>query len=255
MTATYIRRVLLVLTVGALCAFGVLVASDGIHVRDLGDGDFTEIQLEDLADGESRTFGEGEHEIVITRNGSQLSLEFPGRDGDHGEIILGGMGHTLDCAGDNNCTISVSDNGHMIMINTDRAHTGMGMIGSSIAKAFTFVTSGDVEGMEGEVHIIKIGKGEGEDGEGENVWISGGHGGHGSMFLHSMGDKVTLRCTEGDTTMMVNKDDAEGSFYCPQHKTLLEKVSGHGMMKTIELHIDTDGEHRGELHEKHDDVY
>ena len=59
-------RNMIVIAILALCAIGFLVAGDHDELQQL--------KLEDLADGVTRTFGEGEHQVVVTRIGDQLSL-------------------------------------------------------------------------------------------------------------------------------------------------------------------------------------
>ena len=78
-------------------------------------------------------------------------------------------------------------------------------------------------------------------GVGESVVIVG-EGGHrvgehakGNVFFISEDSKVSLRCPEGDTTMRVEKEEAEDVFLCPKHSLPLEKVETKGRVHEIKV--------------------
>ncbi len=208
-------RSLVLLAILVLCAVGFLVAGDHEELHSL--------KLEDLADGETRTFGEGDHKVTVTRNGDQLSVNIDGMEGLHGkQVMLATAGHDIDCkTDDGDCNLWVSEDGNVIKL-------GAGGIGGN---AMFFSDEGDAHGgIEKEVHIIRIGEGgensftvdvDGEEGGPHIVKMIGGMGHHGLGH----GDKTVLRCTEGDTTMVLDTDEAEEVFFCPKHKTELKPVT------------------------------
>ena len=225
---------ILVLAVGAIIAS----AEERIEVRveknssdeiSVDVNGVTEVvRLDDLADGESRTFDVGDHELVVKRVGDALTIVSDG----HGFTSFGGHGKSLDTM------IWVNDEGENIEID------------------------GDCE-FEGEkVIVMKVVGGEGEDGEsktytihidGDDVMLDGEHnveiaeimklhggGHHGAVFiskdgnvLHpSMmgahqwhGDVVKYLCEETGSTLLVKKDDAiEDAYICPATGCVMTRV-------------------------------
>ncbi len=79
----------------------VTAAGENVFVRT-GGGDIETVRLDELADGETRTFGEGEHEVTATREGDRITIRLQ-RD-------AAGVAETLDCTvGDDSCRVFVSD--------------------------------------------------------------------------------------------------------------------------------------------------
>ena len=233
------NRILALLAILALCAVTALVAGD--HHAELQT-----LKLEDFADGESRTFGEGDHKVVVTRNGDKLSVKIDGLDGLHGKhVMIGGAGHDIECGSDDgDCNIWVSEDGNIITL-------GEGGIGGH---AMFFSDDGAHGDIEKEVHVVRIGEGgentftvdvEGEGGPHIVKMIGGGHhAAHGNAMFITSGDsdKTVLRCEEGDTTMTVDSERAEEVFFCPQHKTELKPVVRKVIQRKIEVktHADDD---------------
>ena len=92
----------------------------------------------------------------------------------------------------------------------------------------------------GEGHaIIELKAGMGEDGEviviGEGGEWVGDHCPHGNVMFISEDSKTVLRCPEGDTTMRVEKEEAEDVFLCPKHSVPLEKVESKGRVHEIKV--------------------
>jgi hypothetical protein len=195
------------------------------------------INLADLADGETRTFGDGEHQIVATRYGDEVTIEI----GDT-EVVK-----TLTCSPDDECVIILSDEGEAmkLMVKTIDGDAD----GHHLAKEVMVMALGDAEGHE-EMNIFVTADGEGEwisKGDGEaNVfiatagdghhWISKDGEHHGMVRIHS--DGVVLRCPEGDTTMHLKKgEEDEGPYYCPRHDVELKKVERKNVtIKELKLH-------------------
>jgi hypothetical protein len=55
------------------------------------------------------------------------------------------------------------------------------------------------------------------------------------MVFIAKDDKVSLRCPEGDTTMRVDKSEAEDVFLCPKHSVPLEQVKSKGRVHEIKV--------------------
>lgn len=81
---------LIIIMVGAIVAFSgettidVRAEAEGGKVHKVTvdvDGTVQEIELDDLADGESRTFGDGESEVTVTRDGKVLLVTTPELEG------------------------------------------------------------------------------------------------------------------------------------------------------------------------------
>ena len=211
----------------AMLAMVLGVASPG--VVGIADHEGVEVMdLSELADGETRTFGSGEHTITATRKGEVISISIPGGDGD--------LAKTVDC--------KVGGSGGCFAFSTDDT-AGVKMI----------VVDGDGDNsIRRKIEVIKIG--EGDSGvfahHDANVFAWSGvgegavdvealierHAGH-PMVLRLGGDKRVMKCPEGDTTMRLDKDD-DRMFYCPQHNVELEEVEIDHLMRRIV--IETDGD-------------
>jgi hypothetical protein len=192
------------------------------RIRDSGD-DAGVIDLSDLRDGETRTFGSGEHAIDVTREGDVIRITLPRGDGDDAKVI--------DC--------KLGGSGGCYAFSTD--HTvGVKMI----------VVDGDDDGaIKRKIEVIKIGE------DGGNVfhhrdanvlaWSTAGDGDldvlAAAHVLHLGDGKRVLRCPEGDTTMRLEKDD-DRTFYCPQHNVELDEVEIERIMKRIVIDTDEDEE-------------
>jgi len=240
-----------------LCTGVVFAGEGGTWVADSGkvhqlrhgnavfvsDEDAERFDLSELRDGETRVFGSGPRAVTATRSGDSVSLTrassgddvsridvnceiesdtctvltFPSEpdkvmvaiekervcvngegDCDHAFGTVSAMGHVvvdIDCDGDEDC-----ESIHTMKLDE--------MLLDEKNNTFTV----DVEalaGDEGEPSRIVIRR-TGVGGEGDNV-----------------GNQVMLRCSEGDATITVEKDEAEETFLCPKHSTPMVKVPGH----------------------------
>lgn len=246
----------------------VWVSDDGDHhsvhgnVMVIGeDGDA--FDLSDLADGETRIFGTGEKQVSVTRSGDDATIireaggdesameitchlgqdtcKIMTADGDPEKVMImiqkthecvdgegdcdmhvnmmdvgmfGGDAQTIvitkkvECDDEGNCTEDISEMGH------PHGHHAEGHA------VIEMITEG---GHDGDVIVV---------GEGGN-WV-GDHG-KGDMVFISADDKISLRCPEGDTTMRVEKTEAEEVFLCPKHSVPLEKVKSKGRVHEIKV--------------------
>lgn len=243
----------------------VWVTDDGDHhnlhgnVMFIGeDGDA--FDLSDLADGETRVFGTGEKQVTVTRDGDEATIvrEASGDesgmeitcqldrdtckimtdDGDPEKIVIM-IQKTRECVdGEGDCIHDIDlmdvgvfgDDVHTIMIrktvecddegNCTEDVSHMGHPHAEGHAVIEMITDGE---HGGEVVVI---------GEGGN-WV-GDHA-MGNMIFISKDDKVTLRCPEGDTTMRVEKTEADDVFLCPKHSVPLEKAKPNQRVHEIKV--------------------
>ena len=250
---------------------GTWVSADSGKVHKLSHGNAVFVSdegaerfdLSDLRDGETRVFGAGPRAVTATRNGDTVSLSRTS-SGDDVSVI------DVNCEIDSDtCTVLTFPNDSekvMIAIEKERVCVdGEGdcdfEFGTHMAEGHvvvdidcdgeecddiqalhldrmmmdktnnTFTVNVDaVASMDGEPSrfvIRRTGMGDGDD----NVWVTGG-GAHMIRELH--GNKVMLRCSEGDATITVDKEEAEETFLCPKHSTPMEKASDHPGIHVIQ---------------------
>jgi hypothetical protein len=211
----------------AMLAMVLGVASPGV-VGIAGHEGVEVADLSELADGETRTFGSGEHTITATRNGEVITISIPDGDGD--------VAKTIDCkvGGAGGCyAFTADDTAGVKMIVVD------GEGGDAIRRKIEVIKIG--EGGDGvfahhdaSVFVMdSIG-----EGSASVEALIGPHGAH-NMWVSHGGDKLVMKCPEGDTTMRLDKDE-DRTFYCPQHNVELEEVKLDHIMRRIV--IETDGD-------------
>jgi hypothetical protein len=228
----WVVAAVLVLVAGAFIASAeerieVRVEKESADLISIDVNGVTEVvRLEDLADGESRTFDVGDHELVVKRVGDDLTIVSDG----HGLGSFGGHGKSLDTM------VWVGDDCEDIEIDCDG--------GEHQAKKIVVMTSGDQEAGEAKTYTIHV--------DGDDVLLDGEHnieideimnlhgGDHGAVFisedgdvqhpvimgLHGLhGDMVKYRCDETGSVLMVKKDDAlEDVYICPATGCVMNKV-------------------------------
>lgn len=181
------------------------------------------VRLEDLADGESRTFDVGDHELVVKRVGDNLTIVSDG--------------HAFGAFGEGHATnIWVTDDGEEIEITGDCEFSEKKMIvmkvdgdGEAGAQAYTIKVDGDdvVFGEDMNVEIDEIIKLHGggdhqavfisEDGNVHHPSVVGIHGGHPDM--------VKYRCEESGSVLLVKTEDAyHDTYICPATGCVMTKV-------------------------------
>jgi hypothetical protein len=227
----------LAIALGLLLATGVAQAGSDVFVSKgdalfFGEGDGEVFDLAELLDGETRIFGEGEHQISATRAGDEITITRPNRDGKEIKI-----------------TCNVEQDSCQVLTNTDGDHVGM-----MIRKTGTCAGSGcrheDVDVVVSGEHarghaffVTEHADCEGEDCATVEVRVDEivsphGHAevivetvGEGGTWVGSEGHTVqlkshgaTLRCPEGDTTMIVDAEEVDDTFLCPKHSVPLEKM-------------------------------
>lgn len=213
----------------------------GKQVMFFGDGDFNEFDLGELTDGETRTFGSGEHELKATRAGNVVTLTRGDGEGH-------GVDMTCDVDGDR-CVVLTSDDSERVMVKIARTRVckdGEGDCEDIDVHAVHGGHHGDgkvvvrkivtCDGDEGEDCVDIDVRAIGGDGDGEHrVFVDGGAG---DALLEIRGDHVTLRCPEGDSSIRVDRDEAGETFLCPKHSTPMERSQDRGRHVIIERRHD-----------------
>ena len=227
----------------------VFVSEDGAERFDISE----------LKDGETRTFGAGPRAVTVRRSGDAATISRNSSGDDVSAIDI-----TCRLA-DDTCTVLTFPNDPervMVAIEKERiCENGEGdcdfMLGEGVVSGGNIVVDIECEDNEedcGEIHRMHLdglaelqgimeveteGRGDGEQsrivirrigGDGENVFVTkAGVGGPAAMHrMHALhGDQVMLRCSEGDATITVKKEEAGDTFLCPKHSTPMEAVKGH----------------------------
>jgi hypothetical protein len=202
------------LSLGAVTAWGE--TEDGhVWVAKHADHDDAEVvKLSDLADGETRTFDTEKGQIVASRDGDDILLTIR-KDGEEE--------HSFKC---------VANRDECMVITAKGGEPGATAL---VIKKRAFGDHGeevDVDMMVlGGHHAMAHGKalfiGEGD---GNIVRLHTGHEGmnvevkDGAHVIHIEQSGTVLRCPEGDTTMRVEEEDADETYYCPKHDVALVKA-------------------------------
>lgn len=197
--------------------------------------------VSDLQDGETRTFGEGDKQVTVTRDGDIVTINRM-EEGDAGPI-------EIKCHVDkDSCQVlSFEEDPEKVMIIVKKTHECV-------------EGEGDCEATL-DVHLddLKLGKGmhtiirevrcddEGNCEEFEDVHSGAQveiradmhHDGHGNVMILKAdefdGNKVMLRCPEGDSSVMVDKEEADDTFLCPKHSIPMERGPQKVLIKKLKI--------------------
>jgi len=256
------KRLVLGIAVIALATFGLAaiageggtwVADDGntfnvstAHAMFIGEDEGANVfNLDELADGETRTFGSGDKQVTVSRNGDKATilreetreesrLEVTcvlGQDtcrvmtfDEDPEKVMVMIAKTRECVnGVGNCEHDMIDldaiggEGHAIMIKRFVSCDDDGNC-EETEDHFTHGAPGQI----GAAHQIMIETlGEVGEGDGDHL-IMVNPGMHVGSF-HAK-DSVTLACPEGDAHMTVKLDEADDVYLCPKHSVPLEQI-------------------------------
>ncbi len=253
--------VLLVGGAAVLAGGGTWVSKDGKdhHLHGHGDmtfisefGDANELDVSELTDGETRILGEGEKQVSISRSGDEVTIRRtqPVEDADVINIVC-------RIASDSCRVLTFDDDPERVLIvvqKTRECINGVGDCDNIEIGAFgsgdgqkrilirkTIDCDGEGEGECRDFSVIRHGAHHGANivvdtlGDGdatlEEIMVLSADGAGNVMFFGK--DNVTLRCPEGDTTMHVEKDEADDVFLCPRHSQPLEKVEMHRVLHHI----------------------
>lgn len=257
---------------------GTWVSKDGEHHQLHGHGDVAfvsefdgaeSLDVSELADGETRIIGAGEKQVSVSRSGDAVTIRRtqPAEAADVIDVVCR--------LGSDTCKVlSFDDDPERILIVVQKTRECINGEGDCADLDIEIGSFGEGDGhnqfvirktidCDGEddcedLHMIRhtshhganitidaIGDGEatlnefvmvGAEGAAD-VMVSAGAGN--VMFIGS--DDITLRCPEGDTTMHVEKDEADEVFLCPKHSQPLERVEAHRMLHRVKgPHVEHD---------------
>ncbi len=202
---------------------------NGDEVRVTINGEAQVVNLEDIADGEERTFGEGDHQVVVKRSGDQLTVTAGGKE--------------IACAKGGECAKK------MVMISADGERTETGphaiwiakkMIGGDDDEEITVhIDDLDLEHLD-NLEILQDLNIE-VDGEAMVMRIDGGH--HSLPMLKHIhegdSDSLRYRCPSDDTELTIDKEQAtQESYLCAVCGREMEKVEAKEFRTITIVHSD-----------------
>ena len=227
----------LAIGLGVLLVAGVALAGSDVFVSKgdavfFGEGDGEVFDLSELLDGETRIFGEGEHQLTAMRTGDEISITRPNRDGEEIKI-------TCNADRDSCQVLTDADGDHVRMMirktrtcaGTDCVHDDVDVLvsGDHLSGRAVFITEQvHCEGEDCAAVEVRLDEIVSPHGHAEVIVETVGEGGtwvgadRHMVQLKSHG--ATLRCPEGDTTMVVATEEAGDTFLCPKHSVPLEKM-------------------------------
>lgn len=211
--------------------------------------------LADLANGETRTFGEGDHAITATRRGDDIEVTFTADDGKS-------RNQTLHCTvGKDSCyayAVSEGGEGHVVVLSKTGASAGKDgekeltkvvlADGTPDARQLMVFAADDEDGSQ----VVIKGDGEGMTWittDVETAEVAGGgtaaHPGMKVIKVVAEGGSV-LRCPEGDATLTLKKgEEKTGPYFCPRHNLKME-LSKEPIVIKKHVKVETDPESKGE---------
>jgi len=242
-TWVYVVAAALVLVAGTVL---VSAGEERIEVRVEKDSDsevavtvndVTEvIHLDDLSEGESRTFDVGDHELVVKRVGDELTIITEG----HAIANIGDHGMSKDIM------VWVGDEGENLEIHKEKVIViKADGDADALHNEFTYHIKGDGEFLDGEcdIDIEEILATHG--GEGHAAIFIDAEGGehHPTIIKRHMGDNmVKYRCADTGSILMVKKDDAiEDVYICPATGCVMEKLE-EPQLKMITIKVEEEDE-------------
>ena len=241
----YLVAAVMVLLVGAVWALGeeikmkVEVRSDDGQEMTIDVNGVTEvIKLDDLADGEERTYDVGGHDVTVKRIDDRLTLVHDGQmmghtDGDHHKML---WVEADEDAGHHGRRIVVMKRGDGDVVDVDANVMFIGEGDHSTQDVFI------VRGEDGEIDIEALKEKYGEDfeefhiahGDHSMKWVAEDEGAH-QIIIKRMGhpgagEYVTYRCEETGSMLTVKADENLLDDYIdPVTKCLMKKVENAGV--------------------------
>jgi hypothetical protein len=213
--------------VAALAFGGVAQAGQAPTVVFVhGEGAVTD--LAELADGESKVFGRGEHGLTAVREGDVVRLT---RTAGGAAQPLAARCH-LDT---DRCEVIAREDGESIAVKIERRiECGEGAAPCALG------------GAPGEAHRVWVEKIVDCDGEAcpESIEVlASGEPGRTLMFQGepgaevrvAPGDAVVLRCPEGDAHIRVPRDEAGERFFCPKHAAPMKPVEPGIVLRRVHV--------------------
>jgi hypothetical protein len=210
--------------------------AEAMFISDEGGETF---DLAELRDGETRTFGDGDKQVTVTRAGDIVTIE---RDDTDEKSKL----EILCNTGSDSCkVVTFDDDPEKVMIMVQKTRECVNGVGDCNDVDIAIGGLGDFGG--GAHHaIIRTVKcddaGECEELEeivgGPEVIAIGEGGPHRKMMIvhaDEHGDQVLLRCPEGDSRIHVGQEEADDTFLCPKHSVPMVKAEQNHFIKKIRV--------------------
>ena len=218
----------------------------------------TEFNVADLADGETRVIGMGAKQVTASRVGDEAIISRQAA-GDDPPLSI-----TCRLSTDTCKVLTFEDDPAKVMIMIEKTRECLNGVGDCdvdvtaldditdghariiVRKSVecdaggTCTESRDVSesGLHGDgmVHLRSAG-------DLDDIVVIG-EGGPGHLVIFEESDKISLRCPEGDTTMRVDREEADDVFLCPKHSVPLEqqKADHHIRKIRIQQHVPHENE-------------
>jgi hypothetical protein len=223
--------------VAGLAAALVLAGAAWAAPRMLVDAAGTEFDLADLRDGETRTFGAGDAQLTAERDGDVVTVRREAR-GEHGPLSLRCRLST------DGCSVVTFEGDDRVALQVEKRRECVNGVGDCEADEEEIVL-----GAHDGTHEVIVERCEGAACS-ERVWIGAADAGAnvfvlsepGGGFHFAGGDRSVLRCPEGDTTMVVERAEADGTFLCPKHSTRLEPLAATDRPRVLrKVRVQDDG--------------
>jgi len=194
------------------------------------NGEVESLELDDLADGETREFDAGEHTVMVTRTGDELFVTLDGEEiGSPGSgsdplvwVTRDGLTEPVGEAGARRVVILKSDcEGDCEGASELRTITIHADCDDEIEDCEQIDV--DIDSMdEVEIHKLHV------DGHPHAMFMASGDGPHPMIMktLSMRNDMVRYRCEETGSELLVKKEDAVAdSYVCPATGCVMEKVT------------------------------
>lgn len=263
MTRTVTRIAMIALTLAAAgwlgapawaCGEGKVIKVGTAGVWNLNADEGEGFNVADLADGETRVFGETDRQVTVTRNGDEVTISYPaGQEGSPVSVVCDldrddcrivtfeeGPARTAivirkstdcdDAAGD--CArvllteLSIGDEPTRMLIRKK-----IDCAGDDCVEAEETVQIG---GKQSFATVQVMTDGLTVAGSEDVMLLGQGEGAYGFVVLGD-GDGVVLRCPEGDTTMRVDREEADRTYLCPMHSLPLEKAPAAAIPRKVKI--------------------
>jgi len=78
--------------------------------------------------------------------------------------------------------------------------------------------------IDGDLDVMNVMK---------DIFVVGDDDGGTRRIVVRSGSQASLRCPEGDVTMVVDRDEADETYLCPKHAVPLERSGGHGAHRIL----------------------
>jgi hypothetical protein len=258
------RNTTLILAMTAFLALPLLFSAAGA-----GGPDVQELDLSELADGETRVLGD-ERRVEATRDGNRVTLRLLSEDGDEANTIV--LDRTMDCDLDEeDCTVMIgpAGAGQSMFVLRKSGEDGEG---ASRVERHVEIVTGDGDGRSiaiqalPHVRVLKMDADgtrvdlledldlhledldvhlEGLDEALENVRVLVP-----PVMIHAGPGETVLRCPEGDVTMTVTEDEEDDGYLCPKHSVELkpfERPRTHGFRWHMSTEEKDDGDGTPEI--------